>query len=261
MSARNPFPGINPFLEGSWPDVHTALIGYIRETLAEGLPPDLVARAKEEVSVNRSTSPPAHYRADVAVNAVWPPVLPELNPHAASSETAVAEPDIIELEHPPSRWIEICDTSGQLITVIEVLSPTNKQGIGRAIYLQKQQDYLAGGINLVEVDLLRIGLPPFFDADLVHLQPATGTRYLIVATRAIRPWQREVYYCPLRQRLPAVRVPLRATDADAVLDIQPLVDRVYRTGRYWQALHGELPGPALPEADAAWVRQQLASSS
>ena len=42
---------MNPFLEASWPDVHTALLGFIREALAEELPPDLSARAEEEVTV------------------------------------------------------------------------------------------------------------------------------------------------------------------------------------------------------------------
>ena len=61
---------MNPFLEGSWPDVHTALIGFIRETLAEQLPPDLSARAEEEVSVGSEDDElSATYRADVAVTA------------------------------------------------------------------------------------------------------------------------------------------------------------------------------------------------
>jgi hypothetical protein len=37
----------------------------------------------------------------------------------------------------------------------------------------------------------------------------------------------------LRQRLPALRVPLRLDDTDAILDLQPLVDQVFERGRYW----------------------------
>jgi len=36
---------------------------------------------------------------------------------------------------------------------------------------------------------------------------------------------------PLRQRLPAIRVPLRETDADVPLDLQALIEQVYRHGR------------------------------
>ena len=72
MQTTNPFPGMNPFLEGSWPDVHTTLIGFIREGMSEELPPDLSARAEEEVIVgHESDEPLTRYRADVAVSEVW----------------------------------------------------------------------------------------------------------------------------------------------------------------------------------------------
>jgi hypothetical protein len=80
---------------------------------------------------------------------------------------------------------------------------------------------------------------------------------LITATRALRPWRREIYYCPLRERLPAVRVPLRATDADVPLDLQPLIDRCYTTGRYWQGNHQQIPGPTVPSDDERWIRDCL----
>ena len=236
MQMNNPFPGMNPLLEGSWPDVQTALIVYICDVVSEELPLDLSARAEEEVTVgSESDEPLTRYRAEVAV----------------------AEPEIVELDHPTGRWVEIRDTDGRLVTVIEILSPTNKLGTGRAVYLQKQHNYLSGGVNLVEIDLLRIGRPAFWEDDLKMLHPEAGTRYLVAATRAVRPWRRELYYCPLRERLPAVRVPLRVTDLDVPLDLQPLIDRVYRTGRYWQISHREVPAPSLPTDDAAWVQERL----
>jgi hypothetical protein len=36
---------------------------------------------------------------------------------------------------------------------------------------------------------------------------------------------------PLRQRLPAIRVPLRRTDPDAALDLQVLIEQCYERGR------------------------------
>ncbi len=259
MQTTNPFPGMNPFLEGSWPDVHTTLIGFIREGMSEELPPDLSARAEEEVIVgHESDEPLTRYRADVAVSEVWPLELPGVwQPESAAAAIVVAEPEIVELDHPTHRWVEIRDTDGRLITVIEVLSPTNKLGPERAVYLQKQQDYLRGGVNLVEIDLLRIGRPAFLEGDLKLLRPDEGTRYLVASTRASRPRHRELYYCPLRERLPAVRVPLRITDLDVPLDLQPLIDRVYRTGRYWQISRREIPGPPLPADDATWAEERL----
>jgi hypothetical protein len=43
-SYENPFPGMNPYLQGDWTGVHTLLIGYIHEALASELPADLAAR-------------------------------------------------------------------------------------------------------------------------------------------------------------------------------------------------------------------------
>lgn len=258
MQTSNPFPGMNPFLEGSWPDVHTALIGFIRETLAEQLPPDLSARAEEEVSVGSEDDElSATYRADVAVTAVLPYGLPDVWQSGAESAVAVAEPEILEIEHLPERWVEIRDTHGKLITVIEVLSPTNKLGYGREVYVQKQQDYLAAGVNLVEIDLLRVGRPVFLENIVQQLSPAVGTRYLVTATRARRRSQMEVYYCAFREPLPTIRIPLRVTDADVALELQPLIDRVYRTGRYWQISHRDIPAPELPPVDADWAIERL----
>ena len=57
---------------------------------------------------------------------------------------------------------------------------------------------------------------------------------MIRVSRAQRPGRHEVYRISLRERLPAFRVPLRETGPDVPLDLQPLADRCYRTGRYWQ---------------------------
>jgi len=51
-SKENPFPGMNPYLEQSWQDVHTRLIAAISNTLGETLPDGLVARAEEAVAVD-----------------------------------------------------------------------------------------------------------------------------------------------------------------------------------------------------------------
>jgi len=57
ISYHNPFPGMNPFLEHRWSDVHTRLIGYIGDELARGgLPQGLRARTKNFSPWTRRTS-------------------------------------------------------------------------------------------------------------------------------------------------------------------------------------------------------------
>jgi len=258
---ENPFPGMNPFLELRWPDAHVTLIGYIRDALSEELPPDLSVRAEERVTVTGTDEArDRDYQADVAVRSVVPGFFPPLwQPERSDEATvAVADPEIVLIDPVTERWLEIRDRDGRLVTAIELLSPRNKEGAGRADYLQKQNDYIAAGVNLVEIDLLRTGrhtvaVPPD------GLKPLAGTHGIICVSRAQRRGRHEVYRAPLRQRLPAFRVPLRENDPDVPLDIQPLIDRCYRTGRYWQLSGPDRLPDDLPEDDRRWAFERLSA--
>src|SRR5688572_19198217 len=49
--AINPFPGMNPYLEHRWGDVHTRLVSYAADQLQDRLPPELRARMQERVFI------------------------------------------------------------------------------------------------------------------------------------------------------------------------------------------------------------------
>src|SRR5207253_5915990 len=51
VMAKSPFPGMDPFLEQDWLDVHSALVTYIRDQLQDQLPQDLCARMESRVLV------------------------------------------------------------------------------------------------------------------------------------------------------------------------------------------------------------------
>ena len=69
----------------------------------------------------------------------------------------------------------------------------------------------------------------------------------------------EYYPMPLRERLPRIAVPLRAADADVVLDLQHCVDVVYDgVGRYGARIdYGRPLTPPLSSADAAWAAERV----
>src|SRR4051812_37077614 len=125
-SHENPFPGMNPYLQSSWSDVHTMLIGYIRDALSPELPPDLAARAEERITVAIDDEEKARTpRVDVAVIESWSKGFPPVwTPEGGSSAGAAAvDEPLVFLEDPePERWVEIRDARGRLITVIELLS-------------------------------------------------------------------------------------------------------------------------------------------
>ncbi len=51
MTKKRPFPGMDPFLERHWEDVHIRLIGYMADALQPQLSEDLIARMEEKVYV------------------------------------------------------------------------------------------------------------------------------------------------------------------------------------------------------------------
>lgn len=146
------------------------------------------------------------------------------------------------------------------MTVIEVLSPTNK-GAHRRAYIHKRREYMASGVNIVEIDLLRDGNPTVNVGGTLWRESFAkhGDYYLHCVTRATDPDQREVYPCPLRQRLPVIRIPLRETDMDVPLDLQFLINDCYANGPYWRMDGIGKLDPPLSAEDAAWAAERLAA--
>src|SRR5947209_12316382 len=54
---KSPFPGMDPYLEQFWPDIHASLIIYSRDQLEEQLPGSLIARVEERVVVEAEEEP------------------------------------------------------------------------------------------------------------------------------------------------------------------------------------------------------------
>ncbi len=263
-STTNPFPGMNPFLQESWSDVHTRLIGYISDALADELPPDLSARAEERITVSDNEDEGRSYRADVAVIEPWNSGFPPVggaggDAAGGTSALAVAEPLLFSATIMTERWVEVHDAQGGLVTVLEVLSPANKTDAGFLAYRLRQQHFLAAGVNLVEIDLVRGGLHTV-GVGRERLSWPAGTCHVVCVTRVrgVEPARHEVYPCPLREPLPTIRVPLRRRDSDVPLALQPLIDRCYRTGRYWLSARLRiLVPPAADEPENAWIAERL----
>jgi len=166
----------------------------------------------------------------------------------------------VESEVITERWIEIKNLTGKVITVIEILSPANKRSDGCLDYQRKMRDCLDAGVNVVEIDLLRGGRHAV-QVPEDGLQAVEGTHGIICVTRAARRRWHEVYRWPLRERIPAFRIPLRTTDPDIPLDLQPLVNRCHKLGRYWQSTGHEELRPPLPKSDAVWAADVLKTFS
>src|SRR5580658_2686956 len=121
----SPFPGMDPYLERHWGDVHARLIIYASDQLNKALPSDLRARVEERVFVET----PEGHRPIIPDIRIVKRRIPGREPIRAAGGAAIAEPLIVPLDEPITEsYIEIRDVSAghRVITVIEVLSLSNK---------------------------------------------------------------------------------------------------------------------------------------
>ena len=93
---KSPFPGMDPYLERHWGDVHQAVVTYIRDWLQSRLPGDLRAQMQERVYIEIPDARRAEYYPDVRVIE-----RPRRAP-AAGSATAVAEPEHCDARSTPT---------------------------------------------------------------------------------------------------------------------------------------------------------------
>ncbi len=255
----SPFPGMDPYLEPFWGDVHQRLITYASDQLQTFLPGDLRARVEERVFVESRLGYERKIYPDIRV------VERGRGGNVAllqKPKVALPEPFILQLPPDPvtESYLEIIDLSSgkKVVTAIEVLSPTNKtSGSGQDLYQQKQKEFLDGRVNLIEIDLLRAG-NWVLSVPLGSIPESCRTTYRVLVRRGCRPGQAEIYPIALSQRLPTIKIPLRPKDADVPLDLQALIDQCYRNGGYDDDLdYGHLPHPPLTPDEAGWIGQLL----
>ncbi|MGB3694705.1 MAG: DUF4058 family protein [Spirulinaceae cyanobacterium] len=225
----SPFPGMNPYLENPhlWSEVHHRLITASAIALGSQLRPKYRAAIEKriylldeegngskaslvgipDVSITRSKSKPSQREPQVALS----------SPEQAVRVTIPIPEEITE------GYIEIVDVENKsVVTVIEVLSPTNKlAGVGRNKYEEKRREIISSAINLVEIDLLRSGKA----MPVVEQLPQKDYR-LLVAPSNQRPYA-SLYNFSLQQEIPILFIPLRHDERQPKLDLQSLLHEVY----------------------------------
>jgi hypothetical protein len=177
----------------------------------------------------------------------------------------IAEPIVIELADEPEtlRYLEIREVSfdSRLVTVLEVLSPSNKRpGDGQEQYLRKVQELRDAGVNLVEIDLLREG-DWVVAVPMDAIEPNVRTDYRVIVRRGSRRLRAEYYPIALSDRLPAIGVPLRASDADMPLDLQALLEQCYENVGYDDTDYNQTLESPLSPAAACWTAPLLCRAS
>ena len=160
-----------------------------------------------------------------------------------------------DLEEIRERWIEIRTLPDRsLVTVIEILSPTNKTGSGRVEYIEKRKQWIRQPVHVVEIDLLSGG----------HRLPMRGALpigdYYAFVSRSERRPNCDVYAWSIRRELPAIPIPLSVPDPDVLLDLRVVFAQTYDGAPYAESINYSAPlDLPLAPGDRAWAEQQARS--
>lgn len=255
----SPFPGMDPWLERPmvFPTLHNNLITYLQAALKRLLPRGYIAAGANRVYVD----PQLKREPDFGV---FGPAEPHPDSGSAAAFGAgllVIESDAVSdpIEEP---YLEILSAEDdRLVTAIEVVSLANKRpgGGGRLSYQQKQGEYRAAGVNLVEIDLLRRGPHTTAVSEYRLRASAPDFDYHVCVSNVAFPRRCFVAAIKLTDRLPEIPIPLDGGVPAVPLDFQAVFDRCYDDGplpdlaRYDR----KQPDPPLTPEQQAWAEGVL----
>jgi hypothetical protein len=244
---------MDPYLEGElWQEFHQTLANEIRAQLLPKLAPKYVALLARRFVVTRASAG----RTDLPPEKV---IYPDVNVTAKrlrEGGLAVVEPEteLISVlgENQPLTRIEVRDVAERsLVTVIEILSPSNKFSVGYEEY-EVRRLMLHTHTHLLEIDLIRRGQRIELSGELPQAP------YYAFLSRANRRPATSVFPIKLRERLPVLPVPLLSPNPDARLDLQAAVDACFALVGYERLLNYAAPPEfALEGDDAAWARERV----
>ncbi len=254
----SPLPGMDPYLEHpqSWPNFHHRLITAIAIALAPQLRPKYRVVIEEALYQTQGQESLLVRIPDVTVARVSGAIAiaptPAPLPTAQPLEVDLPIPAVIR-----QGYLEIREVAtGEVVTVIEVLSPVNKRpGEGRRAYGAKRQLLFASATNLVEIDLLRQWDP------WVELPSGIAQPYRILVSASTRRPKASLYAFDLQTALPTIPIPLGIGDPEPVINLQTLVGDIYDQSGYDLAINYQIdPVPPLSPEETqwldTWLRQQ-----
>lgn len=222
MTIKSPFPGVDPYLQKHWADVHHRFIQYSCDAMQGERPDGLMSRVETRVFVEeferiRSIAPGTRILEWRSANGHH--ALEEADGSIATAESRVF---LFEADETTEGFIEIREADGgKVVTIIEFHSPANKAG-GVETYLQKQSHVMQSETSLVEIDLIRGGQRVLAMSDApIPAEWANGS--LALARKGWEGRQFTLYHMPLRKHLSPLPIPLRYGEKPVVLDLKPFM--------------------------------------
>ena len=115
-------------------------------------------------------------------------------------------------------YLEIVDTAGEVVTIVEALSPKKKRpGRGRSLYERQRETIFGSASHFVEIDLLRGWDPSFIYG------PDEAGDYRILISRSEQRPRAQLYTWNVTEPIPDISLPLSGQD-ELPLSLKPIVD-------------------------------------
>jgi len=245
---------MNPYLEQEdvWHDFHQRFIAAAADSLGPQVAPNYIVKIDSHAYIHELPANERRLlgRPDVAVIGAHTAVA--ANPAATQAPVYGRVPLAVDVER--QSFLQVFDRqTRQLVTVIELLSPSNKApGADREQYLGKREDVFRSNANLVEIDLLR-GHPR------LPVEGLPACDYYVLVSRPDERPRVGLWPIHLRDPLPPVPIPLRPENPDAMLDLQSLLHKIFDAAGYAYYLYNSAPQPPLAGPNADWARQLIAT--
>lgn len=220
---------MNPYLENPalWPEVHSRLIVAIADELNPQIMPKYRAAIERRVY---------DLQGDEALLIGIPDVTVERRAASRTSRNTLAvmaptRPVKVRLPMPiemRESYLQIKEiATGEVLTAVELLSPTNKRpGTGHNAYEEKRREVLSSRTHLIEIDLLHSGEPMALAAGQLK------SHYRILVSRSDQQPQADLYAFNLPDEIPQFPLPLKAEDIEPVIDLGNLLNQVYDRAGY-----------------------------
>jgi hypothetical protein len=248
---------MNPYLEQSriWRDFHTRVLVHFAAALTQRLAGRYFVELEESLYIDPTSDEPRLFAvADTAV-AEDEDRADDQGGVATALVVAPVTVKVPGITKKKVRRLLVRDSNSQeVITVIELLSPSNKAaGADRNKYLEKRGEVLTSRTNFIELDLLRGGtrLP-------INGLPECDY-YALVSRWRERP-NMGLWPVKLREPLPTIPIPLRWGEAEPLIELKPVLDQTYDGAGYARRIYRTPPEPPLSPADAEWAKAFIPSA-
>lgn len=253
----SPFPGMDPYLEISeWSNFHFDFIAAIKDQLQPLVFPNYLVVTETRVYLERNDGDTLRFIPDVGLQ---PTSAKGANWESSSTSVAQLEPHtylaVMPEEHREHYLVLRDRGKNELVTVIEVLSPTNKLpgSDGQKEYRQKRERLLHAHVNLIEIDLLRGGERFRLNRSQPAWMDYCAYLHRLTERPKILAWE-----FTMRHALPPLPVPLNEGDSDVSLNLQAAFTSMYdRLGYSLRIPYDQPLLPPLRPEDEDWVGEQL----